>query len=121
MWRSVAGTASRLVAPLRQAPAGVAATTLRVFQRYISGKYSPRGNFTSKQGNKNFYKGRGGKRYGVPGKNGGFIPRRRPNFFMPDLEGFKLKPYVAYGEGIYKEKYRPEGHVTHLSEPTSDS
>ena len=35
-----------------------------------SGSHTPLGNFSSKRGNKNFYKGRGGKKYGIPGPKG---------------------------------------------------
>ena len=65
-----------------------------------SGSHTPLGNFSSKRGNKNFYKGRGGKKYGVSGARGGFVLRSLPNFPMPDLTGFRLKPYVWPGEGL---------------------
>ena len=67
-----------------------------------SGSHTPLGNFSSKMGNKNFYKGRGGKKYGIPGRNGGFILRSLPNYCMPDMTGFRLKPYVWPGEGLAK-------------------
>ena len=35
-----------------------------------SGSHTPLGNFSSKLGNKNFYKGRGGRKFGVPGPRG---------------------------------------------------
>ena len=57
--RGVGMFAARCVATL---------ATLRAFVRQAS--YSPPGNFTSKRGNKNFYKSRGGKKYGVPGPKG---------------------------------------------------
>ena len=72
----------------------------RIFVRWRSGSHTPLGNFTSKRGNKNFYKGRGGKKYGVAGPKGGFVLRSRPNFYMPDLTDFQLKPYVWPGEGL---------------------
>ena len=113
-----------------------------------SGSHTPLGNFSSKRGNKNFYKGRGGKKYGIPGAKGapraiplkyaqrrgehrvflveitrcflhcaaaliffprpccvcagGFVLRGLPNYFMPDLTDFRLKPYVWPGEGLTK-------------------
>ena len=68
-----------------------------------SGSHTPLGNFSSKLGNKNFYKGRGGNKYGIPGSRGGFIHRAFPNFHMPNLAGFTLKPYVTPGEGMTKQ------------------
>ena len=68
----------------------------------ISSKYTKHGNFTSKRGNKNFYKGRGGKKYGRLNSKGKFIATSMPNWFMPDLTGFRLKPYVMPGEGLIR-------------------
>jgi large subunit ribosomal protein L41 len=55
---------------------------------------------SSKQANKNFYKGRGAPSAGRHAKRGGqYIaePRKVFNetFVAPDLEGFKLKAYVS--------------------------
>lgn len=66
------------------------------------GSHTPLGNFSSKRGNKNFYKGRGGKKYGIPGPKGGFILRSYPQMKMPDLSDFRLRPYVYPGEGLRK-------------------
>ena len=66
------------------------------------GSITPLGNFSSKMGNKNFYKGRGGKKYGVPGPKGGFVLRSYPNWKVPDMANFRLKPYVWPGEGLAK-------------------
>eukprot|EP00795_Rhopilema_esculentum_P016768 gene16768-8230_t len=44
-----------------------------------------RGVMTSKRGNKNFYKGK----FVV-------VPKKVPEFVVPDLTGFQLKPYVAW-------------------------
>lgn len=66
-----------------------------------TGSHTPLGNFSSKRAG-NFYKGRGGKKYGIPGPRGGFILRSYPNFKMPDLDGFRLKAYVYPGEGLAK-------------------
>ena len=67
-----------------------------------AGSHTPLGNFSSKRGNKNFYKGRGGNKYGVPGPKGGFIQRGYPQMSVPDMTGFKLKAYVAPGEGLQR-------------------
>jgi len=66
------------------------------------GSHTPLGNFSSKRGNKNFYKGRGGKKYGIPGPKGGFIHRAYPNMSMPEMSDFPLKAYVAPGEGLQR-------------------
>ena len=78
-----------------------------------TGSHTPKGNFSSKRGNKNFYKGRGGNKYGVPWNFGrGFRPTHFPNFPWVNLEGFGLKPYVMPGEGMLRtnvlEKNAPE-------------
>ena len=91
-------------------------SALRLFVRNVTGSHTPKGNFSPKRGNKNFYKGRGGNKYGVPGPRGarlrgfttarpvpdrapplphfagGFINRARPNWPMPDLAGFRVRP-----------------------------
>ncbi|XP_065056183.1 large ribosomal subunit protein mL41B-like [Rhopilema esculentum] len=57
-----------------------------------------RGVMTSKRGNKNFYKGRGVRNPGFITKKGKFVvvPKKVPEFVVPDLTGFQLKPYVAW-------------------------
>lgn len=80
-----------------RAPFGVLTSLLRK-----TGSHTPLGNFSSKRGNKNFYKGRGGNKYGRPAPKGGFMLARFPNFRMPSLDGFRLKPYVVPGEGMIK-------------------
>eukprot|EP00908_Phaeocystis_cordata_P026148 Transcript_8617.p2 GENE.Transcript_8617~~Transcript_8617.p2 ORF type:complete len:125 (-),score=32.15 Transcript_8617:252-626(-) len=59
-------------------------------------KYTPSGNFSPKRGNKNFYKGKGGNKYGKSDKHGNFQlrPQGKPDWSIPDLADFKLKPYV---------------------------
>ena len=68
----------------------------------ISSKYTKHGNFTSKRGNKNFYKGRGGNKYGRLNRRGQFVATSMPNWFMPDMTGFRLKAYVMPGEGLVR-------------------
>lgn len=53
---------------------------------------------TSKLGPKDYYKGKGAQPTGVHTRKGGFRvqPEKAPDFVVPDLTGFKLKPYVAY-------------------------
>ncbi|XP_042528619.1 39S ribosomal protein L41, mitochondrial [Dipodomys spectabilis] len=54
--------------------------------------------WTSKRGPRTFYKSRGAKRTGVlaPGRKFVQIKEMVPEFVVPDLTGFKLKPYVNY-------------------------
>ncbi|XP_064027062.1 large ribosomal subunit protein mL41 [Pogoniulus pusillus] len=54
--------------------------------------------FTSKRGPRTYNKGRGAKRPGVLTANKKFILIKEmvPEFVVPNLEGFKLKPYVSY-------------------------
>ncbi|KAM9642031.1 large ribosomal subunit protein mL41 [Trichechus inunguis] len=54
--------------------------------------------WTSKRGPRTFYKGRGAKGTGVhaPGRKFVMIKEMVPEFVVPDLTGFKLKPYVNY-------------------------
>eukprot|EP00877_Chromochloris_zofingiensis_P003510 jgi/Chrzof1/1315/Cz10g02220.t1 len=51
---------------------------------------------TSKHRNR-FYKGKGSMKTGVHTSTGRFIvlPRMMPQYVVPDLTGFTLKPYVA--------------------------
>ncbi|XP_012510204.1 PREDICTED: 39S ribosomal protein L41, mitochondrial [Propithecus coquereli] len=54
--------------------------------------------WTSKRGPRTFCKGRGAKRTGVFASGWKFvhIKEKVPEFVVPDLAGFKLKPYVSY-------------------------
>ncbi|XP_072287161.1 large ribosomal subunit protein mL41 [Pyxicephalus adspersus] len=53
---------------------------------------------TSKFGPKSFNKGRGAKKMGYLTANRKFIKVKEmvPQFIVPDLTGFKLRPYVSY-------------------------
>ncbi|XP_043838226.1 39S ribosomal protein L41, mitochondrial [Dromiciops gliroides] len=53
--------------------------------------------WTSKRGPRTFYKGRGAKFTGFS-SSGRFVKVKEmvPEFVVPDLTGFKLKPYVSY-------------------------
>eukprot|EP00112_Aurelia_sp_Birch-Aquarium-sp1_P013708 Seg2921.5 transcript_id=Seg2921.5/GoldUCD/mRNA.D3Y31 product="39S ribosomal protein L41-B mitochondrial" pseudo=true protein_id=Seg2921.5/GoldUCD/D3Y31 len=57
-----------------------------------------RGVMTGKRGNKNFYKGRGVRNPGFLTRHGNFrvVPKKVPEFIVPDLTGFELKPYVSW-------------------------
>ncbi|KAJ8413822.1 hypothetical protein AAFF_G00064200 [Aldrovandia affinis] len=54
--------------------------------------------FTSKRGPRTFYKGRGARATGVITSSRKFVSIKEmvPEFVVPSLEGFKLKPYVSY-------------------------
>ncbi|XP_072208886.1 large ribosomal subunit protein mL41 [Excalfactoria chinensis] len=54
--------------------------------------------FTSKRGPRSYNKGRGAKKMGVLTSSKKFILIQQmvPQFVVPDLAAFKLKPYVSY-------------------------
>ena len=58
-----------------------------------------RTQLTGKTGPKGFYKGKGVPSVGRPSKKGVFRvnPAKLPDYTVPDLEGFTLKPYVQRG------------------------
>ncbi|KAL0979155.1 hypothetical protein UPYG_G00181430 [Umbra pygmaea] len=76
--------------------------------------------FTSKRGGRSNYRGRGAQPTGILTSSGKFIPVHAmiPQFVVPNLEGFKLKPYVSYRtppgteapvtpEGLFSEVVAP--------------
>ncbi|VFV34602.1 39S ribosomal protein L41, mitochondrial [Panthera pardus] len=54
--------------------------------------------WTSKRGPRTFYKSRGTKGTGVHARDGKFVQVKEmvPELVVPELAGFKLKPYVNY-------------------------
>ncbi|XP_057767813.1 uncharacterized protein LOC130988073 [Salvia miltiorrhiza] len=52
---------------------------------------------TSKRSHKGYYKGKNCKPTGFHTRKGGYVvvPEKIPNYVVPDLTGFKLKPYVS--------------------------
>lgn len=54
--------------------------------------------YTSKRGPKSHNKGRGAHPTGIKLSSNKFLPVRAriPEFVVPNLEGFKLRPYVSY-------------------------
>ncbi|KAG9144276.1 hypothetical protein Leryth_016933 [Lithospermum erythrorhizon] len=52
---------------------------------------------TSKRADKNYYKGKNCKPTGFHTRKGGYVvvQERLPNYVVPDLTNFKLKPYVS--------------------------
>lgn len=77
-------------------------------------KYTPSGNISPKRGNKNFYKGKGGKKYGKPDQHGQFQlrPEGKPTWLIPDLTEFKLKPYVQWLQVEQRPKLTPPPILT---------
>ncbi|XP_013865931.1 large ribosomal subunit protein mL41 [Austrofundulus limnaeus] len=73
---------------------GVLSTILRGLVRGAD-RMSP---FTSKRGSKSHNKGRGARPAGRKLPSGKYATVREmiPEFVVPNLEGFKLKPYVSY-------------------------
>ncbi|KAI4880957.1 hypothetical protein NFI96_001126 [Prochilodus magdalenae] len=76
---------------------------------------------TSKRGPRTFYKSRGAMPAGVLTSSRKFIPVREmiPEFVVPSLEGFNLKPYVSYkapagteqpltAEGLFAQVVAPQ-------------
>ncbi|KAA0150756.1 hypothetical protein FNF27_03059 [Cafeteria roenbergensis] len=51
-----------------------------------------------KHGNKDFYKGTGGHKFGVHTTKGGYVmlPHKAVEYVAPNLSGFNLTPYVAH-------------------------
>ncbi|KAM6965500.1 large ribosomal subunit protein mL41 [Aplochiton taeniatus] len=54
--------------------------------------------FTSKRGSRTHYKSRGARPTGILTSSRKFIPVQAmiPQFVVPNLDGFKLRPYVSY-------------------------
>ncbi|KAG8368933.1 hypothetical protein BUALT_Bualt15G0097900 [Buddleja alternifolia] len=52
---------------------------------------------TSSRSPKGYYKGKNCKPTGFHTRKGGYVvmPEKLPNYVVPDLTGFKLKPYVS--------------------------
>jgi len=53
---------------------------------------------TSKKGPRDYYKGKNCKSTGFHTRKGGYVlmDEKLPHYVVPDLIGFKLKPYVAH-------------------------
>ncbi|CAB9508533.1 Ribosomal protein [Seminavis robusta] len=77
----------------------VFALSVRHMSKYMSKQATKRQPLTTKRARKGYYKGKGGTKEGRLTSKGKFIvdPLKRLQLIVPDLEGFKLKPYVALG------------------------
>ncbi|GAX10481.1 hypothetical protein FisN_21Lh179 [Fistulifera solaris] len=69
----------------------------RHMSKYLSKAAKKRLVLTTKRAHKGFYKGNGATKEGRLTSKGKFIvdPLRRLELVVPDLTGFKLKPYIA--------------------------
>ncbi|XP_024544221.1 39S ribosomal protein L41-B, mitochondrial-like [Selaginella moellendorffii] len=88
---------------------------LGVLTGFLRARRVPKKGFLSlspKRAEKNYYKGKGVINYGRLTKKGGFsvLLHKLPKFVVPDLTGFKLKPYVAHNvpKIVSKEKLEKE-------------
>ena len=81
--------------------------------KYLSKSAGKRLPLTSKRGNKNYYKGKGATKEGRLTSKGRFIvdKLKRLQLVVPDLTGFKLKPYIARTAS----KYAPENRKGPMS------
>ncbi len=68
---------------------------LRSFER--TKKYTPKGNFSPKRGNRNFYKGKGDAKYGKKDARAVWTMTKVPPYsVLRGLDTFELKPYVEW-------------------------
>lgn len=80
--------------------------------KYLSKQRRKRLPLTTKRANKNFYKGKGGTKEGFHTSKGKYMIDRRKQLelVVPDLAGFRLKPYIARSASKYPpEKRRGPG------------
>jgi Mitochondrial ribosomal protein L27 len=70
---------------------------VRAMSKYLSKSAKKRLTLTTKRAHKGFYKGKGGTKEGRLTSKGRFIVNRlkRLELVVPDLSGFRLKPYIA--------------------------
>ncbi|KAL8472363.1 hypothetical protein ACS0TY_028917 [Phlomoides rotata] len=75
-------------------PLGLILGIGRVFRRK---RASTLDILTSKRSPKGYYKGKNCKPTGFHTRKGGYVvqPEKLPNYVVPCLNGFKLKPYVS--------------------------
>lgn len=78
--------------------------------KYLSKARTKRLPLNSKRGNKNFYKGKGCTNEGRLTSKGRFLvdPKRRLELMVPDLTGFKLKPYVVATASLVPPEQRSD-------------
>lgn len=69
----------------------------RFMSKYLTKSATKRLPLTNKKAKKGYYKGNGATKEGRITSKGKFIadPMKKLQLVVPDLEGFKLKPYIA--------------------------
>jgi large subunit ribosomal protein L41 len=82
----------------------------RDMSKYISRARTKRLALTTKRAGKGFYKGKGATKEGHINSKAQFKPddRLRLQLVVPDLEGFKLKPYIARTASRFAPEVRRE-------------
>jgi len=70
---------------------------IRFISKYISKSAKKRLPLSTKRAGKGYYKGKGSTKEGKLNSKGKFIsdPRKKVELVVPNLEGFKLKAYIA--------------------------
>jgi large subunit ribosomal protein L41 len=82
----------------------------RDMSKYISKSRTKRLPITTKRAGKGFYKGKGSTKEGLVNSKGQYQPdhRLKLQLVVPDLEGFKLKPYIARTASRFAPEVRRE-------------
>eukprot|EP01122_Echinamoeba_exundans_P002785 TRINITY_DN12770_c0_g1_i1.p1 TRINITY_DN12770_c0_g1~~TRINITY_DN12770_c0_g1_i1.p1 ORF type:complete len:165 (+),score=45.07 TRINITY_DN12770_c0_g1_i1:28-522(+) len=78
---------------------------LRGLERKTLGRSALRGRLSSKQANKNYYKGKGAPSAGKFIDNKGhyqLVESKTPEIVVPDLSNCELKPYVSWETPVFK-------------------
>eukprot|EP00525_Craspedostauros_australis_P007029 CAMPEP_0198115636 /NCGR_PEP_ID=MMETSP1442-20131203/6671_1 /TAXON_ID= /ORGANISM="Craspedostauros australis, Strain CCMP3328" /LENGTH=90 /DNA_ID=CAMNT_0043773177 /DNA_START=285 /DNA_END=557 /DNA_ORIENTATION=+ len=85
-------------------------TQQRFMSKYMSKSATKRMPLNTKRAGKGYYKGKGGTKEGRITSKGKFVvdPLKRLELVVPDLTGFKLKPYIA----STVSKFPPESRRT---------
>uniref|UniRef100_A0A7S1D0Q8 Uncharacterized protein n=1 Tax=Cyclophora tenuis TaxID=216820 RepID=A0A7S1D0Q8_CYCTE len=88
-------------------------SSVRHMSKFLSKSATKRLPLGTKRARKGFYKGKGGTKDGRLTSKGKFIvdPAKRLELVVPDLQGFKLKPYIA----STVPKHPPETRQTAIS------
>ncbi|KAK8822991.1 hypothetical protein WA556_001882, partial [Blastocystis sp. ATCC 50177/Nand II] len=74
------------------------ASAMRFNKTTLGTSFPKNAPLSPKRGNKEYYKGNGCKPAGKHTKHGGYYVQKEKKMVLdvPDLTGFKLKPYVAF-------------------------
>merc|ERR1719491_84693 len=95
-----------------------AQTQTRQMSKYLPKSAAKRLPLTTKRARKGYYKGKGSTKQGThTGRAGRYVMDRDRmlEIIAPDMEGFKLKPYIASTVPIWAPEDRREDlYMTHL-------